>query len=468
MPRVTWWIFAVAVVGCTKPNPLDCSDGLCSEADHPFCDVDGTFGGTANTCVAVTCTPKEPATCRGDVSVVCNDAGNNYDLVSCERGCDPTYGCRQCTTNDECANPSPICDGQSSACRACKVDDECASKVCAEGACLAEAGILYAAPTGAESGPCSLAQPCSLQRVQSVALSNAVPPLIRILPGVYAGSINVHTATTAPIRYVASGANLVSDTPIAIGDGATVEIRGITAAGASFTVNCDSTTQSWSNVLIADSKLVFGSDTGTLVTVGKCDATFERTDLEANDNSGVTLGANSAFVANRSRFHSSGQFGIGSFGSKISVRITNSVLEHVFFLWNAGGVNPGDSTVTLAFNTILLDGVGLDCSMNSTSQYRTSLYENNIVVATNVNSSVTGSTCTLSHNILFPFTGTVGTNVVADPQFLNAAARDYHLSGTSPGIDAAVPVSAVLGADFDGTARPQGAAADIGAFERVP
>jgi hypothetical protein len=304
--------------------------------------------------------------------------------------------------------------------------------------------------------------------VQTVALSNAVPPLIRILPGVYAGSINIHATTNAPVRFVASGANLVSDTPIAVADGAKVEIRGITAAGASFTVNCDSTTANWSTVLITDSKLVFGSDVGTLVTVGKCFATFERSDLEANDNSGVTLGTDAVFIANRSRFHSSGQFGVGSFGSKIAVRITNSVLEHVFFLWNAGGSAPGDSLVTLAFNTIVLDGQGLDCSMNSTSQYRTSLYENNIVVATNVNSSVMGTTCTLSHNILYPFTGTVGTNIVADPLFVNAAAGDYHLDGASPAVDAAVPGDIVPSADYDGAARPQGAAPDIGAFERAP
>jgi hypothetical protein len=213
---------------------------------------------------------------------------------------------------------------------------------------------------------------------------------------------------------------------------------------------------------------VFGSDVGTLVTVGKCFATFERSDLEANDNSGVTLGTDAVFIANRSRFHSSGQFGVGSFGSKIAVRITNSVLEHVFFLWNAGGSAPGDSLVTLAFNTIVLDGQGLDCSMNSTSQYRTSLYENNIVVATNVNSSVMGTTCTLSHNILYPFTGTVGTNIVADPLFVNAAAGDYHLDGASPAVDAAVPGDIVPSADYDGAARPQGAAPDIGAFERAP
>src|ERR1041385_8863008 len=93
-------LFALVLCSCTKPNPLDCSDGLCSDGAHPFCDVDGRFGGTINTCVAVSCTPGQPGGCRGDAALLCNAIGNNYDLTQCARGCDPTLGCGQCVTND--------------------------------------------------------------------------------------------------------------------------------------------------------------------------------------------------------------------------------------------------------------------------------------------------------------------------------------------------------------------------------
>jgi hypothetical protein len=54
-----------------------------------------------------------------------------------------------------------------------------------------------------------------------------------------------------------------------------------------------------------------------------------------------------------------------------------------------------------------------------------------------------------------------------DPQFGNTASSDFHLKVGSPAIDAANP-SATLSIDCDGTARPQGPARDVGAFEYKP
>ena len=49
------------------------------------------------------------------------------------------------------------------------------------------------------------------------------------------------------------------------------------------------------------------------------------------------------------------------------------------------------------------------------------------------------------------------------PQFVGSS--DYHLQSGSPGVDQGTPLSLVLTA-FDGVTRPQGAAYDIGAYER--
>ncbi len=109
--RMLWRLAGVVVVvgvaaGCTKPNPLSCSDGLCSDPAFPFCDVDGSFGDTRETCVAVDCAPMQFEACRADLALTCNASGDNFDAVQCQRGCDAASGgCRLCDPNETaCTN----------------------------------------------------------------------------------------------------------------------------------------------------------------------------------------------------------------------------------------------------------------------------------------------------------------------------------------------------------------------------
>lgn len=82
----------------TKENPAaKCSTGTCTNPAAPFCDVDGTVGGTPGTCLGVTCTPGDFKACRGDVALTCNSNGNNYDELQCQKGCTPeAMGCKLC------------------------------------------------------------------------------------------------------------------------------------------------------------------------------------------------------------------------------------------------------------------------------------------------------------------------------------------------------------------------------------
>lgn len=122
----------------------------------------------------------------------------------------------------------------------------------------------------------------------------------------------------------------------------------------------------------------------------------------------------------------------------------------------------------MAFNTIRPAGY-VNCEPNSGSAYRTSRYENNIIYNTAVASAVTGTDCKLSYNVIFPYTAAAGTNIVADPQFIDLMSSNYRLKSTNPAIDAAVPSAYSIGKpDFDGVARPQGGSYDIGAFEFTP
>jgi len=84
---------ALVCAACTAHNPRACPNGDCTDPSYPFCDVDGTLGGSPGECVAVTCTPMQFAECRGSDALTCNAEGNNYDSSQCEGTCDPTQGC---------------------------------------------------------------------------------------------------------------------------------------------------------------------------------------------------------------------------------------------------------------------------------------------------------------------------------------------------------------------------------------
>jgi hypothetical protein len=121
-----------------------------------------------------------------------------------------------------------------------------------------------------------------------------------------------------------------------------------------------------------------------------------------------------------------------------------------------------------AFNTIVLDDLMLNCRANSSSQYRTLDYENNIIVSSKP-SAIDGTTCKLTRNIIWPGPSADASNIVADPQFVDAAAKDFRIGSNSPAVDAATTTRAhLITDDFLGTPRPQGAAPDIGAYEYVP
>ncbi len=59
-----------------------------------------------------------------------------------------------------------------------------------------------------------------------------------------------------------------------------------------------------------------------------------------------------------------------------------------------------------------------------------------------------------------------GTNISADPMFVNAAAGDYRLTAESPCADTGTSTGAPA-TDIDGVSRPQGAGYDMGAYERA-
>ena len=96
------------VVGCTKSNPAaKCSsNGTCTDPNFPFCDVDGSIGGEAGTCIAVQCMPGSFGSCAdANTALICNSIGESYDKQACINGCDSKSGCVTCTANTKsCSN----------------------------------------------------------------------------------------------------------------------------------------------------------------------------------------------------------------------------------------------------------------------------------------------------------------------------------------------------------------------------
>jgi hypothetical protein len=466
-----WSLLAVATFAatgaCTKQNPRSCADGACNDIAFPFCDVDGTLQGEPNTCIAVSCIPGELEACRGDEAITCNAAGNNFDVTQCERGCDEAGGgCKGCENNDQCTNPTPICDTGTSACRACQTDSECSSQVCdtGVGACVAEASIVYASPTGAPVGSCTLADPCTLARAVTVATTAAVTPTLRLLPGTFLTQLNIAVPTPAPLRIVATGATVAptnTGNAVQVSGGANVEIRNLTIDDSNAIVCDDATVMSTLSV----------KDSGGAGAIGARRCTLQLTNVDLT-SSGVTLTGPVDFKADRIHLVREFSTTFGLFGLSVTVRVINSVFENIALSANTSDTtNPG-SQISFAFSTFVFTEDGQhDCLIDSGSAHRTIVFENNVMkgLGSGGFDVVGGGACTLLHNILSPQATAPTTNLTVDPQLVNAAGHDYHLKSTSPAIDAAVPSTGIdPTVDFDGIARPQGAKKDLGAFEFKP
>ncbi|MEP6865223.1 MAG: hypothetical protein ABJE66_31685, partial [Deltaproteobacteria bacterium] len=79
--------------------------GTCIDPNYPYCDLDGSVGGTPGACIAVTCTAGEFGKCNGATALTCNQFGTGYDQVDCAHGCDDATGCKLCEANQTaCSN----------------------------------------------------------------------------------------------------------------------------------------------------------------------------------------------------------------------------------------------------------------------------------------------------------------------------------------------------------------------------
>lgn len=335
-------------------------------------------------------------------------------------------------------------------CRGCRLDTECESNVCDldTGACVPASSIYYAAPDGSALASCDQHSPCDLANAIAKAKASAARNTVRLMPGDYTGSITVSGGSNVSI--VGAGATILGDgvnslVGIDISGGAHVAVRDLKVGSTLQPFSCQQasilrmdrmTTLSPAGSAFLDCRGEMHDCThpGT-VTFGEGEFLIDRCTFATLSNSGVNFGASSGATAT----------------------ITNSILGSVHFVQSAS------ISVSISFSTIYGRSGVTDGGNQPLSSVK---LINNIIVSTNNANSAVCSSCQFTNNVVYPQAMALMNNTIMMPNFADASVRDFHLKQGSPAIDSAIaPIS---DHDYAGSARPQGGAADIGAYEYTP
>jgi hypothetical protein len=261
-----------------------------------------------------------------------------------------------------------------------------------------------------------------------------------MLPGTYPTPLTV--AAGMPFSVVASGAVMTAATMeycLSVTAGANVSIRDFASDANTCSFECRG----------AATRLnVSDSDLGAVGTFHDCTATLTRVTLHGFfDVVAATVDVDSSVL-----FAAGEDTAIDVNGSP-SFTVRNSVI---------GGVSVADGgSVLFEYNTIY-SNAGV---VQAASPFTGVTFRNNILVSTGTADSARCSSCTFVNNVVSPQSTALPGNLIADPKFVNAG-TDFHLMPGSPAIDTAD--TATDDHDLDGTHRPYGSAADVGAYEFHP
>ena len=213
----------------------------------------------------------------------------------------------------------------------------------------------------------------------------------------------------------------------------------------------------------------------TLVLSYNCRLTMSAVELRGGggDNIAIAISSDSVFEGDRLKIHSSGlgELALFPLGSRITMRITNSVMEDVDVSFTTFDTQPPGTRIEFGFNTFVMrkPNLSIGCESNSGSAYRSTRFENNILLslAPGATDVVTGNNCILTNNVLLPQTTLALGNFVMDPQFVDVENNNFRLRAGSPALGTALTAPIITSDhDYAGASRPQGFGPDIGAYEQ--
>jgi len=139
----------------------------------------------------------------------------------------------------------------------------------------------------------------------------------------------------------------------------------------------------------------------------------------------------------------------------------NSMLYNCMLTGNSAELGGGSHQCTLHNCTLSYNWAVLGGGSFLSSNYNCILYFNTAIFATNYDDL----TCVFDHCCASPLPSTGEGNIAVDPQFVNAAAGNFHLKASSPCVNAGNNSYAQGVADLDGNPRIVNAVIDMGAYE---
>jgi hypothetical protein len=310
------------------------------------------------------------------------------------------------------------------------------------GRCVDEGQVLYVAPNGVDSGTCVHASPCATIQYAVSKTSTAAHNIV-VGVGAYVDQpTTIDTTTTSASSLLIHGtgavlSNTTGENPLIWMDNVETTVIGILFdEGAGTAIQCGSAPCVLEHIKIRREMGIYGGSTTVLR-----DSEIQTDDV-AIDN---LLQTNSHLTVERSKI-------FGQIRSSGTVEITNTLVNSRGLAVDApyaqGTIS--FSTITTTGNVVVSGPKGIRCGVNLAVR-------DSIIWTPGTNPPVAGG-CAISNSIAGPVA--VPGALAVDPQFAGLA--DFHLSANSPAKDGAPAGPSV---DFEGNARPNGAAFDLGADE---
>jgi hypothetical protein len=418
------------------PAGLACIDHECVVAD---CSTQG-------------CTAQAPV-CNVATNV-CEGCSRNPDCANTgdQPLCDVDSGsCVQCNVSNDCGPTVPVCVDNN--CRKCERDAQCASGACGEdGSCVLEQQIVYTSPIGADTGPCNSSAPCRTLTF-AVGKTTAQRSHVVMRVGSYATEqvfISETTTTATPLFIHGNGSTLTAP----VSDGAVLSlfvpatVRDLhveSALGTAIAV--------YPGPAVLDHVTIRGLTRGLSLSGNVTVRNFSIEESSSGGGYGVQMGLGTITLENGVIY--------GWLSSVKSDQNTTLYMTNVLAHGATGQaldipLTSGD----VRFSTIADAGADSGSGPRAVSCAFEMTVANSIVWAPGTTARPALSGCSISNSIVGPTAVPGASN--ADPMFVDASVRNYHLKPGSPGLDVADTGPA---SDFEGDPRPQGARYDIGADE---